>query len=147
MRNAFRIGVAGFVIFFLTGCATIATGPGPNIKMRIASNPPGAKVRVDGQERGYTPVVLELSRNDAHHVVISKAGYEDYVQFLKPGPNPWFFGNVVIGGIIGIGVDLGTGAVVWLNPPQVEAKMKTAPIAIAPPVQPTPPPIAGVAGD
>jgi len=148
MRNAIQIGIAGFVIFFLTGCATIATGPGPEVKMRIASNPPGAKVLVDGQERGYTPLIVGLTRADRHRVVISKAGYQDYVQELKPGFNPWVIGNAVIGGIIGLGVDLGTGAVTWLNPPQVEAKMQTAPIVAAPPlVKPTPPPIAGAGGD
>lgn len=147
MKRTFNIVAACYLFSLVTGCATLTTGPGPEIKVRIASIPSGANVLVDGQDRGMTPLVVALSRKDYHHIVISKAGYEDHVQDLRPGPNPWFFGNILIGGVIGMAVDMGTGAVVWLNPPELAARMKATPVAaIVPPVKPSPP-LAGTGVD
>jgi hypothetical protein len=44
-------------------------------------------------------------------VVVEKGGYQT-CEFKPTGTaHPWVFGNVLLGGLIGFGIDLGTGAV------------------------------------
>ncbi len=48
-------------------------------------------------------------------------GHPPYVAILKPGCNPWVFGNLLAGGLIGLAVDASTGAVSTLYPTEVKA--------------------------
>ena len=41
----------------------------------VTSNPQGAKIIVDGEEIGYTPLNLELKRKKRHTLLIEKQGY------------------------------------------------------------------------
>lgn len=60
-------------IFFLQSCATI--GRGISQKIPVTSNPLGAKISVDGEERGYIPLQLKLKRKKSHIIRIDKQGY------------------------------------------------------------------------
>lgn len=52
----------------------------------IASDPPGARIFVDGREQGITPRPVPLS--DRHHVIkLSKDGYADHSRSIMPGDN------------------------------------------------------------
>src|SRR5689334_14277031 len=102
--NGFVVVIAAITLLMCSGCATLVTGGGPEAKVRVSSKPAGAKVVIDGKDYGTTPVVVSLSRRDAHHVVLKMAGYKDVERDLNPGPNPWIFGNMVVGGLIGVAV-------------------------------------------
>lgn len=88
-----------------TGCATI-TGGAREQKVKITSTPPGAAVLVDGDSQGSTPTEVYLDRHKVHHVQIDHPGYEPFHAILKPGVNPWIFGNIAIGGVLGIVIDV-----------------------------------------
>ena len=89
-----------------TGCATIAArGPDP---IRITSVPNGAVVRVDGRPVGSTPVTPKVDR-DAEVLTFEKANYEDAVRPVPRRLNNWVFGNILIGGLIGLIIDIATG--------------------------------------
>jgi len=45
---------------------------------------------------------------------------------------PWTFGNILLGGIIGLGVDLGTGSA-WKYPAQIDVNMQPAPAPLVVP--------------
>lgn len=104
----------------LSGCATVAGG-GRDQCVHIDSEPQGAQVRVDGQLRGVTPIDVELSRRQEHQVQLDLEGRPPYVTTLKPGCNPWVFGNLLVGGLVGLAVDASTGAVSTLYPKEVKA--------------------------
>jgi PEGA domain len=111
---------AAVAMMSLSGCATVAGG-GSDQRVHIDSEPKGAQVRVDGQVRGVTPIDVELSRRQEHQVQLELEGRPPYVTTLKPGCNPWVFGNVLVGGLIGLAVDASTGAVSTLYPQEVKA--------------------------
>jgi hypothetical protein len=89
--------------------------------VHIDSDPPGALVRVDGQPRGVTPTDVALSRRQEHKVELELAGCPPYCTTLKPGCNPWIFGNILAGGVVGLAVDASTGATTTLYPKSVTA--------------------------
>jgi len=61
--------------------------------------------RVSGQAI-ITPGSVVLPRKSSHVVHLFKAGYQDIHVFLNSELNPWFWGNIAIGGLVGIFVDL-----------------------------------------
>jgi hypothetical protein len=105
------------------GCATVAGGSRDQ-KVAINSKPDGAQVFVDGQPAGVTPTQLVLNRNINHEVVIDKPGYVPYRTTVNSGLNPWVFGNLAVGGIIGLAVDITCDSCHQLRPGSVEQNLK-----------------------
>jgi hypothetical protein len=64
--------VASF--FFCQNCATIISGTSKEIP--VTSNPVGARIKVDEEYRGDTPLILELKKNKNHIIHIEKQGYQ-----------------------------------------------------------------------
>src|SRR3569833_874177 len=100
---------------FLGGCASVARGTTETIS--IASTPSGAEAIVTGLEvptTCVTPCAFVAKRNADTSVTIQKDGYEPQVVPLsKDIPTAGaagFAGNILLGGIIGMGVDAATGA-------------------------------------
>lgn len=105
------------------GCATIIHGS--NQDVAFSSSPSGATVTVDGEALGTTPLVTGLSRDDAHTVRITMDGYQPYEMTLTKSVDGWVWGNIVFGGLIGLGVDAATGAMYKLSPDQVSADLRS----------------------
>jgi hypothetical protein len=74
-------------------------------EVKIKSTPEGAMVIVDGQPQGPTPTDVSLDRKVEHHVQVEMPGYEPSLALVKPGLNPWVFGDLFLGGVIGLAVD------------------------------------------
>jgi hypothetical protein len=75
--------------------------------------------------KGTTPATVTLQSGKAYFdarqytVTFSKAGYEDQVTYINPGIDGWYFGNILLGGAIGmLIVDPLTGAM-WTLPRNV----------------------------
>ena len=109
---------------FLTNCATIIHGSRQNII--ILSVPKVANLEIDGTSAGQTPYVARLTRRNTHSVKIQLDGYTPYEITLQRKLNGWFFGNIIFGGIIGIAVDVSTGAMFGLSPKDVYAELNAA---------------------
>ena len=103
----------------LVGCATITTGT--TQKIPINSNPAGALVSINSGFMGQTPCIAELKRNQDHTVTISKIGYDTVSTVLRKGMCGSTAGNLVLGGIIGLGVDACSGAMFKLEPLEINA--------------------------
>jgi hypothetical protein len=110
---------------FLTGCASIvskSTWP-----FSVDSNPSGANVVVtnkSGREvyKGKTPVAMKLKSGagffskESYTVSLALNGYETKKVNVECKINGWYFGNIVIGGLIGmLIVDPATGAMYKLD--------------------------------
>lgn len=97
-----------------TSCATIVSGGSPKITIDGNSEEP---VTITTEKQVYTNVTLpykvKVNRHkiDGQRIQIQSATkrYNDVV--LSKSVNGWAFGNILLGGIIGWGVDLGTNCV------------------------------------
>ncbi len=91
-------------------CATILTGT--NDKIAFTSEPSGAKVFYKGQEKCTTPCVTTLNKSlSSVNVEYRLADYPAKNVMLERKFNGVTILNVLLGGIIGIGVDVATGSV------------------------------------
>lgn len=90
----------------LTGCATILQ-QGPD-HITVNSNPSGAKVFLDGQPIGTTPMVAVVNRSSEGIFRLEANGYEPVTLDRDKVVSGWVFGNILLGGLIGLGVDLAT---------------------------------------
>ncbi len=101
-----------------TGCATITRGTSQSWTVDTA--PSGATVSLSNGERCQTPCTVNLRRKYPFTVEICKAGYHTVVtnvlSSISGGGAAGMAGNVVLGGLIGAGVDVGTGATKDLRP-------------------------------
>lgn len=77
--RALLIGVALFVL--LPGCV--------HRRLTVNSNPPGARVLLDGEEVGETPTSVDFTHYGTREVVLQKDGYET-LKTLQTVPPPWY---------------------------------------------------------
>ncbi len=132
-----KVMVALLFAGITAGCATIVSDS--SYPLAVNSNPDGASFTVtnrDGVEvnRGTTPMTVELKagggyfRAQTYTIVLSKEGFEDQVISVRSSMDGWYWGNIVIGGLIGmLIVDPITGAMFKL-PESVAVNMDGTPV-------------------
>ena len=94
----------------LASCATIISGT--NEKIAFTSEPSGAKVLYKGQEKCTTPCVATFNKSlSAVNVEYRHSDFPAKNVDLNRSFNGVTVLNVLLGGIIGIGIDVATGSV------------------------------------
>lgn len=140
--------VAGLVAIsaVFTGCATITRGT--TEQLTILSDPSGASVRLSNGFTGVTPATFTIPRKGEVVVTVMKEGYKSIdVQVFAKVSNAGtagFLGNALIGGVIGGGVDIATGAMLSHTPNPVHVTLVAAAPPAAPVVAPVSTPAAAV---
>jgi hypothetical protein len=115
-----------FCIFALaaSGCATVTRGTKDSLV--IETTPPGAVVEVNGQ-KAQTPCSIKLSRKFEGPLYITRDGYEPVTVQVTSSPSgaggAGMAGNVLVGGLIGAGVDVATGATNSLHPNPIKVEL------------------------
>ncbi|HEY1613810.1 MAG TPA: hypothetical protein VGF97_08990 [Rhizomicrobium sp.] len=108
------ICAASALAIMLSGCATVIQGSSQSIAV---TTPPttGAYCTLTSKEGNWTVLspgvaTVEKSKEDivAH---CSKAGWQDASATIPSDFQGWTIGNVLLGGLIGVGVDAATGAI------------------------------------
>ena len=96
----------------LASCATIVDG-GPQ-EVFVDSKPQGADVFIGAldQYAGQTPLLVSLQRGYADIEIRVTHRDQTDSKVLQAEVNPAIFGNILFGGVIGIFVDLASGAAV-----------------------------------
>jgi len=104
----------------LTGCASIVSKS--DWPVTVGSNPPGASVKItdeDGKvvQSGITPLTMTLSAKEGffakadYDIEATLPGYATTHARMSARINPWYWGNIIFGGLIGwLIVDPATGA-------------------------------------
>lgn len=118
-----------FSLVFLPGCASIMHGTSQDVG--LSSTPTNAKVFVDNQPFGNTPMVAKLSRKDNHIVRMNLDGYQPFEATLTKSVSGWVWGNIVFGGLIGLAVDAVSGGLYNLTPEQIAGQMAANTVAPA----------------
>ncbi|MEY3958798.1 MAG: hypothetical protein RJA37_1401 [Verrucomicrobiota bacterium] len=115
----------------MVGCASITRGT--KEVFVVDSTPQDAEVRLSSGQVGRTPASFEVGRRDTLTVFVSKPGYKSRTLIVQSevggGGAAGMAGNVLFGGIIGAGVDAGTGAMYEHkpNPLMVQLEPESAP--------------------
>lgn len=133
-----RLFVPVMLGVMLSGCATVVRGV--TEKVQFVSDPPGAEITTTLSKTCTAPCELEVARKDEFTATATLAGHEPqsiYVNSQISTSGGWAMaGNVVVGGLIGMGADVASGAAMEHTPNPVKFQLK--PIATPAPA-PTPP--------
>src|SRR5215203_3680535 len=140
-----RLVLAAAVVAPCVGCASVTRGTTENIS--ISSTPAGATAELSGLDNPtscVTPCVVVVKRSADITVTVNKEGYEPQVipltKEIAGSGAAGFAGNVLVGGLVGMGVDAATGAAQDHKPNPVIVTLNPA-VAAAPPrsAKPRPP--------
>ena len=112
--RSFSIITIALLLSTSMGCATVVKGT--NQKIPISSYPSDAEVYIDGNFAGSTPIDVQMKRKRDHLVTIEKTGYLGASVPVVKDVGGAVWGNIILGGLVGWGVDAITGAQYNLNP-------------------------------
>jgi hypothetical protein len=123
----------------LGGCASVTRGTTENIS--ISSTPSGVEAVVSGLDvptTCMTPCSVVVKRNADISITFQKEGYEPQIvplsRDIPTGGAAGFAGNLLLGGVIGMGVDAATGAATDHKPnPVIVTMQPSAPPRARPP--------------
>ncbi|MBV1812814.1 hypothetical protein KTT58_08710 [Pseudomonas viridiflava] len=140
MRTAspFKISIIAIAAFAVTGCASIVSDS--KYPVAVTSSPSGAAYEIVNESgvsvrSGVTPDEVTLRAGagyfdgEKYTVTYRKDGYTSSTQTLESGIDGWYWGNIVIGGLIGmLIVDPATGAMYTL-PEKINSTLTVAPVS------------------
>ena len=113
------------VVIIFPGCASIVSKS--NWPFSVDTNPSGAKVSITNRKgkevfKGRTPTAMRLKSGsgfftkESYTVTLQMDGYETKKINVECKLNGWYFGNILIGGLIGmLIIDPATGAMYKLQ--------------------------------
>lgn len=114
------LAVATASTVFVSGCASIVSDS--RYPVAITSNPSGANFEIKNRagavvHSGVTPGTVTLSakagyfKGETYTIVFHKDGYADQTITVDSSVDGWYWGNILLGGLIGmLIVDPATGA-------------------------------------
>lgn len=119
--------VAISVLF--SGCATIFKGSNENVK--VNATPAAATIVVKAQTgqvmyQGEVPTEVKLPKKNTYTVEVALAGYKSQTIYIGQSVTGWFWGNLCLGGVVGMVIDWATGSMWDLNPNQIDVKLAIA---------------------
>lgn len=123
-----KIAIATILLSVLSGCGTIVRGTTEDVA--INASPASANVETSTGQRCVGSCVIEVPRKDSFTVTASAPGYEPQTVSVKSslsgGGAAGLAGNVVFGGVIGVGVDAVSGAAYDHTPNPVNIQLRPA---------------------
>lgn len=127
----------------LAGCGTVVRGTTEDV--RIIVEPDDAAVTTSlGHRCNAMPCTVKVARRDKFTVTASKPGYVtesvDVGTKVSGGGAAGFAGNIVVGGVVGMGVDVATGAALDHTPNPVIITLRPEGAEPVPPEPPHPGP-------
>lgn len=115
------LGCCAAIVF--AGCATLTRGTVQEITFQ--SDPPGARIFVDGEPIGSTPAEAGLTVTKDHLIVIRKQGYRDEYRELSSILSDSVVAEFFLGGIVGGLIDNATGADRRLTPGRIAVVLES----------------------
>ncbi len=139
MRNSVALLLMGLLVVAMsltTGCATIVNGD--MVSVPVYTTPPEAKISVAGQEL-RSPATAQIPRGKGDFkMTIEKEGYKTGYVLLTQSLDGWLWGNILLGGLIGLLVDFISGDAYDLEPELVNFDLVKGELIGAPPPEAKP---------
>jgi len=124
MKRTLSIILVSSIALSTTSCASIITGT--KDKISFTSTPEGAKVLHKGVEKCITPCTAEIPRSLSKQTVIfEKEGFANKEIKLTKNFNAVSLVNILIGGVIGVGIDAATGSLTKYSPKEYAVELET----------------------
>jgi PEGA domain len=116
--------IFGFITaIILSSCATLFNGQSVDT-VSFSSDPDGARVYVNGNLSGKTPFLLSLNTKISYALEFKKDGYENKTILLNNSVGGGWIVLDILGGILPLFIDIGTGAWYGLEQDQVHAVLE-----------------------
>ena len=115
MRSTVRaLGFGAVAVLTVTGCATLTKGTSQSVAIQTPGVP-GAQCTLTSSAIGTkvvtTPTSIVLDKaSDNITVVCKKECYQDGVGIIASSTETMAAGNIIAGGVVGLGVDAVSGA-------------------------------------
>jgi hypothetical protein len=114
MFKVIKLTVALTAFVALTGCATIVKGTTQSVALETPGAP-GAKCTLSSSSVSnvtlVTPASVVLQKgSESVRVLCKKECFEDGVGIITSGTEAMAAGNIIAGGVIGLGIDAASGA-------------------------------------
>lgn len=116
------IAVSALTLLAATGCSTIVKGKDQVVT--INSNIEDAQITVNGVPVGKTPFTGPILRDSKTVVSVSKDGYVTKTVTLDTAIEPIFWGNIIIGGVLGSTTDMSTGSMYKYAPATIQIDLE-----------------------
>ena len=114
MKLKIKAAAAALAVICLSGCASIVSGTSQSIL--VNTNPPGASCEFVREGNVIatlpsTPGGVTI-RKTKHDIILrcNKEGYQQASYYTHSGIEQMTYGNVIIGGAVGWGIDSATGS-------------------------------------
>lgn len=104
------------LVILMSGCSTVISGKTQTVSFQ--STPSGAIVNINGSPIGVTPITTMIEKKSGQTLTVSKEGYKTFTTSMTTSLDPWFWGNILIGGVLGSTTDGATGAMHQYAPSQ-----------------------------
>ncbi len=121
-----HLAVAALAAVAVSACGTITRGT--NDTLVVETTPPGASVSTsNGYQCESTPCAIKMPRRSEFVATIELDGYRTHevnvTNQVSGAGGAAMAGNVFVGGIIGAGVDAGSGAMLDLVPNPIQVTL------------------------
>lgn len=120
MNRLNGMALAG-LCFVLSGCATVINGTSQDFS--INTDPGGARARLSTGTECVTPCEVSLKRRHDVRIDFTKEGYEPAYVLVQSKLGGAIAGNILLGGLIGTGVDAASGASNHLEPQPLNLRL------------------------
>lgn len=121
MKKIYRVASVALLPFAVGGCATVINGTSQDYEM--ASKPVGAKVTLSNGQSCTAPCKISLKRRNDLTATVELAGYKTEKVYIQSRTGGAGVGNILLGGVIGAGVDASNGSMNSLYPRPLNVKL------------------------
>ena len=110
------------ILIAFSGCAAIFKGSNSNLN--ATSDPSGAKVYVNGELFGKTPITLRLRSSKTYTIEFKKEGYETVTRNISSSIGAGWIILDVLAGLVPVIIDAATGSWYSLDQDHVNAVLE-----------------------
>ncbi|MFZ1280033.1 MAG: PEGA domain-containing protein [Ignavibacteriaceae bacterium] len=124
MKKIFIVLSLSIVMLQYIGCSTVMHSTTQSIELK--TNPPNAKITIDGKKFGTSPQVVNIDRGTNHIIKFELDGYETYETQATRKVSNWFWLNALNAFLPGMVIDMFTGSMYNILPENIDVELTPA---------------------
>ena len=121
-RLVAAVAASSIMVLGVAGCAVVMKGQYEDVSINATEE--RARVTVNGEDMGFTPLKLRLASNKEYRIEFEKPGFEKKVVRLTNNIGPGYIIADILLGLVPIVIDAATGAWYQLDQTNVNAVLE-----------------------